>query len=425
MAISNPFISVSPTLSGLNPRPSISVGEIIFLQLNNNAKSTEADYTNSSDQFFAQYLLQYFHSNKLALTLGYSTTQTVSNSVVFVGRHESSNNAGFFQGDYKPVPWINLNAGVRIEEYTLDDRYQQEPVFRGGVNVQIVKGTNARFSYGEAFRFPAISEAYTTTSFGSISVYPNTDLNPESGNSLEIGIRQMFYWNKLRGYIDFSAFKMHYYDMIEFTFGAWDEVKIISPTEIEGLGFKPLNVGETEIKGFEIATSLEGQLNDKWKYRLLAGYTYILPQVSDPNYVFAQDTAGNDMTYTLSSSDTTNRILKYRYQDIVKFDLQLNYGKFHGGFSFRYNDFMQNIDKLFEEQIDGIKENRTRNSDGDYVVDLRLGYMINKKWQMDFLVNNVFNREVMIRPGYLGPPRAYSVRLKYSIQGPFQKPSKS
>ena len=136
--------------------------------------------------------------------------------------------------------------------------------------------------------------------------------------------------------------------------------------------------------------------------------------------MFAQDTAGNDMTYTLSSSDTTNRILKYRYQDIVKFDLQLNYGKFHGGFSFRYNDFMQNIDKLFEEQIDGIKENRTRNSDGDYVVDLRLGYMINKKWQMDFLVNNVFNREVMIRPGYLGPPRAYSVRLKYSIQGPFQ-----
>lgn len=396
-----------------------------YLQLNNNAKSNEADYTNNSDQVFAQYTLQYFHSNKLALTLGYSTTHTESNSVVFVGRHLSSNNAGFFQGDYKPLPWINLNAGIRIEEYTLDDRYQQEPVFRGGINVQVVKGTNIRLSYGEAFRFPAISEAYTTTSFGSILVYPNNDLNPESGNSLELGLRQMFYSKKIKGYVDVSAFLMRYYDMIEYTFAAWDEVKIISPTEITGIGFKPVNVGETEIKGFEIAAALEGELSKKLRFRFLGGYTFILPQVVNPNYAFTQDYNGNDLTYTLSSSDTTNRILKYRYQDIVKADLQINYGKVHGGFSFRYNDFMQNIDRLFNDQVAGVKENRERNSEGDYILDLRIGYMFNQKWQADFLINNALNREVMIRPGYLGPPRSFSVRLKYSIDGSKGKASKS
>ncbi len=382
-----------------------------YLQLNNNAKSSEADYTNASEQFFLQYLLQYYYTSKLVVTAGYSTTHTTSNSIVFVGRHQASNNAGFLQADYKPLEWINLNAGVRLEEYTLDDRYQKEPVFRGGVNVQIIKGTNARFSYGEAFRFPAISETFTTTSFGAISVFPNEGLNPESGNSIELGLRQMFYSKKIKGYIDFSVFQMHYYDMIEFTFGSWG--KVVPPGY--GLGFKPLNVGETKIKGFEVATALEGKVNSKLAYRLLAGYTYTLPQVLYPDSAFAQDQNGNDLTYTLSSSDTSNRILKYRYQDLFKVDLQINYSQWHGGFSMRYNDFMQNIDRLFNDRIAGVKKNRQRNYNGDFVLDVRLGYQINKKWQVDFLVNNVLNEEFMIRPGYLGEPRSYTFKINYSI----------
>lgn len=382
-----------------------------YLKLNNYAKSSEADYTNISDQYFGQYMLQFFYSTKLALTAGISSSTTESNSVVFVGRHISSNNAVFAQGDYKPWPWLNLNAGLRYENYHLDERFTEKPVFRGGLNVQIIKGTNFRFSYGEAFRFPTISEAYTSTSFGAINVYPNNDLEPETGNSFEVGLRQMLYTKKVKGYLDIAVFQMRYQNMIEFTFGGWGA----SVPPGFGLGFKPLNVGETLIRGIEFSSSLEGKLGKKRSYRLLAGYTYILPQVVNPDQPFAQDVNQNDLTYEVSSSSPENRILKYRYQHLLKLDGQLTIKKWHGGASFRYNDFMQNIDRLFNDAVAGVQENRERNYNGDVIVDLRIGYSISEKWQVDLITNNLFNEEVMIRPGFLGGPRNFSLRLNYSL----------
>ncbi len=382
-----------------------------YLRLNNNSKSNEADYANTSDQYFGQYLLQFFYNTKLALTAGISTVHTTSNSVVFVGKHTSANNAVFLQGDYKPWPWLNLNAGVRYENYHLDDRFSEKPVFRGGLNAQIIKGTNARFSYGEAFRFPAVSEAYTSTSFGSITVYPNPELKPETGHSYELGLRQMFYSKKIKGYVDVAAFQMRYYNMIEFTFGGWG--KAVPPGF--GLGFKPQNVGETLIRGWEISLVAEGELKPNVKYRIIGGYTYILPQVVNPHEPFAEDRNGNDLTYTVSSSDTTNRILKYRYQNLLKMDCQLSVYKWKVGASFRYNDFMQNIDRLFSDAIEGVKTNRERNYNGDIIIDARLGYKISKQWQADVLVNNLFNREVMFRPGFLDAPRNFSLRVSYSL----------
>lgn len=382
-----------------------------YLRLNNNSKSTEADYTNTSDQVLGQYLLQFFYNTKLALTAGISTTQTQSTSVVFVGKHTSANNAVFFQGDYKPRPWLNLNAGLRYENYHLDDRFTEKPVFRGGLNVQIIKGTNARFSYGEAFRFPAISEAYTSTSFGSLTVYPNPGLKPETGHSLELGLRQMLYSKKVKGYIDVAAFQMRYYDMIEFTFAQWGPP--VLPTL--GLGFKPLNVRETLIRGIEVSTIIEGEWSQKLKYRLIAGYTYINPRPVEPDSAFAIDPNGFPLTYKLTSSDTTDIVLKYRYQHLFKFDFQISYSKWAGGASLRYNDFMQNIDRLFNDAIEGVAANRERNFNGDVVVDARLGYKISDHWQTDVLVNNIFNREVMLRPGFLDAPRTYSLRISYTL----------
>lgn len=405
----------------IDPKVSFRHGKFLhtvqgrYLQLNNHARSTDVDYTNASDQFFGQYLFQFFYSTKLALTAGFSTTKTKSTSVVFQGEHTSANNALFLQGDYKPLKWINLNGGVRYEDFYLDDRYNRKPVFRGGLNVQFVKGTNARFSYGEAFRFPAISEAFIATGFGTVKVYPNPDLQPETGRSYELGLRQMFYSKFIKGYVDIAAFHMRYYDMIEFTFGGWGRAV---PPDL-GLGFKPLNVGETLIQGLELSTALEGKFGNT-AYRLLAGYTYMLPQVVNPDKPYAMDSNKNQLTYKSTSSDTTNNILKYRYQHLVKVDFQVNPGRWRTGISFRYNDFMQNIDALFvssvfASQVPGVETNRERNSKGDVIVDIRAGYQFSKHWQVDLLVNNLLNREVMIRPAYMDAPRNFVLRVNYSL----------
>ena len=99
---------------------------------------------------------------------------------------------------------------------------------------------------------------------------------------------------------------------------------------------------------------------------------------------------------------------------MFKWDSQFNYKEFGWGFSIRYNDFMQNIDRIFEESvIDGVAEARSRYLNGDLLVDLRISYRLNQHFEISLLSENVFNREVMIRPAYLGPPRSYAVRLQY------------
>lgn len=381
-----------------------------YLRLNNNSKSKDADYTNWSDQYFSQYTLQYFVSEKLVLTGGLSASQTVSNSVVFQGRHTSANQATFLQADAKPWDWLNLNFGMRYENASLDDLSYSKPVFRGGLSVAILPGTHLRASYGEAFRFPAISETYISTALGPISIYPNPDLKPETGYTYEGGLRQMFRLGALKGYVDAAIFSQKYDNMMEYTFGNWGK-----PGTITGLGFKALNVGSTTINGIEISTAIEGKIHPKIEYRLLAGYTYTNPISDHPSNPIGQDNNGNDLTYINSSSDTSGYILKYRYQHIAKADLQLNLWKWRTGFSMRYNSFMQNIDEAFNVFITGVEDYRNENPDGNLICDFRLGYQFTKKVQADVLVNNLFNEELLIRPGFLGPPRSYSLRLNYSF----------
>lgn len=381
-----------------------------YLRLNNNSKSKEADYTNWSDQYFSQYTLQYFTSEKLVITGGLSASQTISHSVVFQGRHTSANQAVFLQADATPWGWLNLNFGMRYENASLDDLNYNKPVFRGGFSLAVLPGTHLRASYGEAFRFPAVSEAFISTSLGPISVFPNPDLKPETGYTYEGGIRQMFKLGFIQGYLDLAVFNQKYNDMMEYTFGNWGR-----PGTTTGLGFKALNVGSTTISGVEISSAIEGQLHPKIDYRILVGYTYTKPVSDYPAKAIGQDNNGNDLTYINSSSDTSDYILKYRYQHTAKADLQLNLWKWRTGFSVRYNSFMQNIDEAFNLFISGVEDYRNENQEGNLVCDFRLGFQFTKKVRADILVNNVFNEEFLIRPGFLGPPRTYSLRLNYGF----------
>ena len=79
---------------------------------------------------------------------------------------------------------------------------------------------------------------------------------------------------------------MQYDDMMEFTFGRWAEREFEidengDPTDVStnyyGLGFKSVNVGKTQINGFEISLSGQGKINKNLTVNLLAGYTYINP----------------------------------------------------------------------------------------------------------------------------------------------------
>ena len=193
-----------------------------------------------------------------------------------------------------------------------------------------------------------------------------------------------------------------------------------------GLGFKSVNVGKTEISGVEISMNGQGKINENLSINIISGYTFMNPIPLNPSEVYAQTTDPfdptiiNDVTYENSSSDPT--ILKYRYQNIAKLDLEIKYNKFSLGSSVRYNDFMKNIDSIFSTEAfeaitgaTGIIEFRENSKNGDFIVDLRTSYQLNSITKLGIVINNLFNTEYMSRPANMMPPRTIAIQCNMKI----------
>jgi len=170
----------------------------------------------------------------------------------------------------------------------------------------------------------------------------------------------------------------------------------------------------------------EGKIFHTIGLSVLAGYTYTLPQSVDPHYVYAKENPGEgfipkDLNYIATSSDTTDYILKYRFQHIAKMDAEFSYKPFAIGFSVRYYSFMQNIDKTFYD-IDktgtlptGIIRYREENNHGSWVTDARVSYAFLKHYKAALVVNNLFNLEYSLRPVKVEPMRTIALQVRADI----------
>lgn len=406
---------VDPHLSYRHGRSKHSIRGRI-MGLNNTTSSKETNYENFSTYYYGEYQFQHFFSNDLWITTGAVGALGYSNSEVFSGYHETENGAAFLQIDKK---WkrLSVSGGIRYEAYRLDERVFSSPVVRAGVNYKVGQATFIRASYGGGYRFPSMAEVFTYTDVGGTGVMPNPELNPESGWSTEIGIKQGFrLTDEWKGFVDVAGFINHFDDMTEFSFGLWDD-----PYDgTQKIAFKSINVGPTRITGFEFSLTGAGKVGPV-DLRFFGGYTYMNPLALEPEFIYAETDNGTDLTYQSTSSDSTNNILKYRYQHLLRFDTQFEWKGIGLGFSVRYNDFMQNIDKIFEQEIfgielfPGVKQSRETLNNGDLVFDMRAYYDFLNRWRVSFIVDNLTNREFSPRPSQLGPPRKFTVQVRYTL----------
>ena len=183
--------------------------------------------------------------------------------------------------------------------------------------------------------------------------------------------------------------------MMEFTFGAWGNL-FVDP--FFGLGFKSKNIGNTRIDGFEISVGGDGKIGNV-QQTLMGGVTVIDPIQTDFN-------AAED---TLINSSNQN-VLKYRNRTMFKFDSETTYKKVAFGWSVRYYSFMENIDKIFEVVIPGVKDYRDKNPDGEWVFDTRLAYKVNESVQLSCVVKNFMNNLYVGRPADLQAPRSFNIQ---------------
>ena len=261
--------------------------------------------------------------------------------------------------------------------------------------------------------------SYIRSNIGGLSIFPNPSLQPETSWNTEIGLKQGFKIKNFVGYADVAAFWQEYGNTIEFTYGAWDKQKDIYGDDSLAAGFKYINTGSTRVRGFEMTLTGEGKLSKNLRIDILGGYTYVLPQSLEPDRVFATDSTPQAMTYIFSGTDSTNNILKYRFQHLPKVDVQFTYKRFSIGGSWRYYSFVQNIDKtfyLFEYIMhSGLKKYREENNKGSHVVDVRMAAEITKKLKLSFVVNNAFNLSYSLRPLKIESPRTFALRLSLKM----------
>lgn len=360
----------------------------------------------NSDLAYAEYQFQKIAEKiNLVITAGAVANYTFSSAELYSdSSFTATNEAFYFQADKKFFDRLNLSSGMRYEINQIGEIQESRPVFRFGANYQVADYTYIRSSWGQGYRFPTIAEKYISTTVSLLSVIPNHDLKSETGWSAELGIKQGLKFSEWTGYLDLSAFMSEYDNMMEFTFGYY-------PGEGPGLpyGFKSLNIGNTRIKGIEIALLGEGNIGN-FPTTVIAGYTYI-----DPKFQHF-DSLEN------ASSSADYNILKYRFKHTAKMDVETTIKKFRIGLSANYFSFMEAVDAAFVDPIPilnvyiipGLEEYRVENNSGEIVFDLRLAYLFSNGSEIAMLCNNIANNEYTIRPAREEAPRNFTV--KYSIK---------
>ena len=398
----------------------------------NETKNDPTGQDNQSQTYYTEYQYQkQFESIQLNWTSGVLNEYVDAEAELFNGKNYRINNAIYTQLDKKLADRVNLSFGARYERFslntsesyvidgdTINSFVAAKPVFRAGINYQLAKGTFLRSSWGQGYRFPSIAELFIKTEVASnIYVFQNPNLKPEEGWSSEIAIKQGFSLGNWKGYIDIAAFIMEYKNMMEFSFGQWEEATV----DNLGVGFRSINIGDTEISGLEFTLATNGNFQQS-QLNLVGGYTYINAIPKNPNESYNQDVNGTDLNYyNTSSLDSTTLFLKYRHEHVVKLDVEYKNPRFSIGTSFKYNSFMKNIDKIFVSEdfenlvVPGIPESRRLLSNGDFIVDARIMIPLNEQTTVSILSNNLLNREYQTRPANLMPPRTVSLKFGISI----------
>jgi iron complex outermembrane receptor protein len=407
-----------------------------------NENLSNSSQSNAATISYADYTFQHKFGQGSTLSTGITAIQNVVNSELF-GNHNSQNYAAYSQLEYHKNK-LDLSAGVRLEYFEMDGNKPDSqfqlpgkdslfvpvyPVLRTGLHYALKPFTHLRASFGQGIRYPSVAERFTQTSVGALNIFPNPELRPEIGWAGEIGIKQGFKIGNWKAMIDAALFLNQYSNMMEFSFIYYNPITQQplnplnpSPEDIEFLtsgqynisewvGFQAQNAEKARISGLDLSFNSAGQLGNVELVSLI-GYTYMNPISlnSTPQYI-------------ANFSDTTTNMLKYRFKHLAKADVEATYQKISFGASMRYNSFMRNIDRVFEDDLDpsltsevyilpGLKAYRQQFNGGNLVFDARFAYLLKEQYRISFIVNNLLNAEVTSRPGDIQAPRLFMLQLQ-------------
>lgn len=228
------------------------------------------------------------------------------------------------------------------------------------------KDTNFYLSYGKSFNTPILYQLFRYSTFMGRNIYPNKDLEPETTDTWELGMKQ-----KIGGKTDIAAdvFYAKTKDYIHLN----DSDKAHEFYE---------NAGDAKTHGFEI--SLTQHHSDAWS-------SYV-------NYTWQ-----------------TGKIEGEKNYDIPRHLLHL-------GTTYSKNPWTVNLDGMFisDRTEAGEESGHFKARDAYFLMNLSTNYQFNKNFSLQFAVNNLFDREyydedISNNHYYIGDGRTYTLTARYSF----------
>lgn len=387
----------------------------------------EKQQSSTADTYYCEYQLQktilsnHLLLSQLHITAGLVGSYSNVNGELF-GAHKTGNYAPYVQLE-KKFNRLWVSAGGRFESNHVDTyKVERKPVFRTGINYEVNQAGFLRASVGQGYRYPSIAERFVKTSFGASRVFPNPNLQSETGWTAELGYKQGFKFGKWMGYADIALFWTEFNNMMEFNFGLHlppdsniDQVANV----LDYLGFKSKNIGNTRINGVDFSIAGEGKTGNI-SSQFIVGYTCMNPVQVNPDSVIMANISGNTQT------------LKYRYRHTFKFDWESKYKKVSIGTTVLYNSFMQNIDEVFanqkpNENVFGsifqigtglpktITDFRNKYNNGTLIWDARIALQLTPQVRIAFICKNMLNTLYCERPAIISPLRNFTLQLSADL----------
>jgi iron complex outermembrane receptor protein len=306
-------------------------------------------------------------NNFISLTGGLEGIASSVRSSLFGNPHSFQTGAYLVSDINFSFPLI-ASVGVRYDYSKLDTLNGTGAISpKLGLNYKLFDELVLRSAFGIGFRAPTISEAFTSTTTGGITVKPNPNIQPEHNYTFEIGLNYTF---SSLFILDLAVFLSNYKDLIE---------PVIDP--VDGYAFFN-NVLKAQINGLEAGLIM-----------------FIFPDVIDLTLNY---------TYLLAEDVVTGKALRYRPKNVLYAGLNFNKWNFQYGINFRY---ISKIEEVDDELVDlGIVV------DGDlrvptYTTDLNFGYsFVSLDLPLNIYLNikNIFNYNYVELIGNIRQIRSYS-----------------
>ncbi len=356
----------------------------------------EEDKNNSRTRsVYAEYQAWLSVARILSLNTGLTWYNSHIRSNLY-GDHEGMNMAAYAQANLHPNEKTTLVAGLRFEHNTLNDVSDQlVPLFRAGANYRLRKATFLRASFGQGYRYPSIAEKHAATTIGPVSIIPNPNIQAESGWNAELGVKQGLLTQRLDGLVDIAIFYGQNTDMIEYVFGLHRNPL----TNSFEMGFKATNIEHSRVYGTELEFVVN-HFTGLFQNTISGGYVFMVPVEFDPN-----------------TNKNTGDYLKFRRKHSANLNFTTSYNRFTGGLYLYLKSRLLEIDNVFlnpltrEQILPGFFDYWQQNNKGHFAADLSIGYRLNPKYQLSFVIKNFTNTEYMGRPGDIQPHRNYSMRI--------------